>query len=217
MWITSLDLNAVRDVVGTYISKNRLAHCDRVVETVQRLCTRWGLDPAPLILAAFTHDIAKDLTPADFAARQIDLPAAVIEGYGIYPRVFHAFAGPSLITKLWAITDEAVLSPVRYHTTGRAAMSPGEKVLFVADAIEPGRSYAWVPGVTSLAELDLNAACFALTVLSIGHLVRERRAIHPATVDCYNDTMSQLSQWIAISPSTCGSCVVQIGDAIIDF
>ena len=63
--------------------------------------------------------------------------------------------------KDWGVTDREILDAISYHTTGRAHMTLLDKVLYLADAIEPAREYPKVEELRKLAKVDLDAACLA--------------------------------------------------------
>lgn len=72
--------------------------------------------------------------------------------------LWHAPVGAFLVEKEVGLTDEDILNAIRYHTSGRPGMSSLEKVIYVADYIEPGRKFPGVEEVRELAEQDLDKA-----------------------------------------------------------
>ena len=85
---------------------------------------------------------------------------------------------------IFGIDDEDILNAIAYHTTGRAGMSTLEKIIFLADAIEPGRHYLGVEEIRKVAETDLDGACILSLARTIEH-VRDEKGwyLHPATVE----------------------------------
>ena len=77
-----------------------------------------------------------------------------------YPPVLHAMTGAALAREEFGVSD-AVFGAIRWHTTGRPDMTPLEKIVYLADAIEPTRSYPAVEKLRELAEKDLDAAVLA--------------------------------------------------------
>ena len=73
----------------------------------------------------------------------------------------------------FGIRDRDIINAVSYHTTGRAGMSLLEKVIFIADAIEPGRDYPGVDDLRRLAYVDLDKACL-LSLTRTAEFVREQ-------------------------------------------
>ena len=94
----------------------------------------------------------------------------------------HAPAGAALARLEYGETDEAVLHAIRWHTTGCAQMSALDKIIYLADMIEPGRKdYPGLEKIRALCEEDLDAAlCEALRQSQI--YVREKKQrLHPDT------------------------------------
>jgi predicted HD superfamily hydrolase involved in NAD metabolism len=89
------------------------------------------------------------------------------------------------------VTDPEILQAVRYHTTGRAGMSLLEKVVCVADYIEPNRNFPGVEDIRSLAEQDLNEALAVALGGTIRFLIEQRKTVYPLTLIAYNDLVCQ--------------------------
>ena len=128
-----------------------------MVETAQNLASKYGADVDKARVAALLHDIAKPLS----ADEMIDVcekgGEAVTEEELKNVKVLHAKAGAILARDEFHISDQEILDAIRYHTTGRPGMSLLEKIIFIADFIEPGRSKA--PNLDRIrkeAGLDLN-------------------------------------------------------------
>ena len=90
---------------------------------------------------------------------------------------------PTLANKDFGIEDEEVLNAVRYHTTGRAGMSIIEKVIFLADSIEPGRNYPGVDEIRQVAETDLDRACLMSLERTIDYISKKGYFLDPDTLD----------------------------------
>ena len=84
------------------------------------------------------------------------------------------------------ISDADILNAIRYHTTGRATMSPLEKLIYVSDMIEPGRSFPGVDELRVKAEENLDTAMEACIYQSVQFLVNKRVPVFPDSIDCYN-------------------------------
>ena len=102
--------------------------------------------------------------------------------------------GAAYIEKVLGVTDLEVLTAVRYHTTGRAGMSLLEKVIFVADFTSADRDYPGVDRMRKKADADLDAAILEGTAFTIGELLDGGWAVHPDTVNLYNETVLKLAE-----------------------
>ncbi len=163
-------------------------HIEGVVAEARRLALLHGADEERAVLAAWGHDIARALSPAELLseARRLDLAVDPVEEEA--PILLHGPVGASILNGDYAIDDAEVLAVARYHTTARAAMSTLEKVVFVADKIEAGkvRGEPALARVRELADRDLDAAI--LEYLSQHLLEASRRGwpLHSHTVAARN-------------------------------
>lgn len=151
----------VRERIEAYISENlkekRLKHTYAVAEEAARLSRRYGEDEDKAYLAALFHDMFRSapVSALNMFVKHLGLPKKFIDN----PNLAHGKVAAEIMKRDYGITDEDIINAVSYHTTGRAGMSVLEKILFLADAIEPGRSYPSVDETRRLAYEDLDKAC----------------------------------------------------------
>ena len=84
------------------------------------------------------------------------------------------------------IQDEDILNAMRYHTTGRVGMSKLEKIIYIADMIEPSRKFDGIETLREIAAQDLTKAMQACICHSVKFLVDTQQAIYPLSIECYN-------------------------------
>jgi len=192
-------------LLETYLPKSRVAHSIRVAETAQQLATRWNLckttksevSTEQAYKAGLLHDIAKAMSPQKLYDLGISTTRWYATIYNAYPAVWHAFAAPRMIVQLLGDQDPEILRAIRYHTTGAGNMCPLEKIVYIADYIEPGRPFKDRSAIASLIEDTGSKIASNRTVLfelathiivsgSIIGLTRQQKAIHPLTLRCYN-------------------------------
>jgi len=185
------DREALLAQVRAQMHEKRYQHTLGVAESARRLAERYGADPKKAELAGFVHDYCK-CWPVE-RMRQIlirhDYPQDLLHGE---KELWHAFAGAIVIQSELGITDPEVLQAVRYHTTGRPGMSLLEKVVCVADYIEPNRSFPGVEQIRELAEKNLDEALAAALGGTIRFLIEQRKTVYPLTLEAYNDLVSGL-------------------------
>lgn len=118
------------------LKERRLKHTAGVIEYALKLNGALGLDRDKVVLACVLHDVAKYMRAEDFPAFEVpvDMPDSVV----------HAFLGEYVAKNVLGVTDKEVLTAIRYHTTGRPAMSTLEKLVYVADLLERNRDYSGV-------------------------------------------------------------------------
>jgi predicted HD superfamily hydrolase involved in NAD metabolism len=86
-----------------------------------------------------------------------------------------------------SLLDKEVLEAIRYHTTGRPGMSLLEKVIYLADYIEPGRHFPGVDEVRALAKQDLDTALIQAVKNTILFLMKKNQPVYPDSFQTYND------------------------------
>ena len=150
----------IRDL-ETELHYKRFIHTLSVAYTATSLAMCYGADVEKAEIAGLLHDCAKcmDLKKMIRICEKAGLSVSDIErGSGA---LLHSKAGSVLVTEKYGYTDPDIVNAVRYHTTGRPGMSLLEKIIFLADAIEPGRKYTGVDDIRRLVwdEGSLNKAC----------------------------------------------------------
>ncbi|GAF17960.1 hydrolase, YqeK [Bacillus sp. JCM 19046] len=160
-------------------------HTLGVRETAVLLAKRYGADQKKAEMAAILHDICKyhDLEPMIETVTN-KLEEAHWAEYG--QELLHAPCGAYYVRHNLGITDKDVLMAIRSHTTGRSNMSLLEKVVFLADYIEPNRHFEGVQRARELAEKSLDQACLFALTNTIIYLLNKQQAIHPETIAAYN-------------------------------
>jgi predicted HD superfamily hydrolase involved in NAD metabolism len=97
--------------------------------------------------------------------------------------------GAYLVEKEVNLIDSEILNAIRYHTSGRVGMSLLEKIIYLADYIEPGRHFPGVDEVRKMADNDLNEALLASVRNTILFLVKKNQPIFPDTFATFNDLL----------------------------
>ena len=104
-----------------------------------------------------------------------------------HPFLLHAKLGAYVAEVKYGIKDKEILSSITYHTTGRQDMSLLEKIIFLADYIEPSRDFPGVDTIRKLAEKDLNQAVLSAYNSTIKHLIDQDAYIYDLTFLGRND------------------------------
>lgn len=176
--------------VRAQMHEKRYLHTVGVAESASKLAERYGADPDKAELAGYVHDYCKcwPIPKLHTYLLRYDLPQDIIEGE---KELWHAFVGANVIQTELGITDPEVIQAVRYHTTGRVGMSLLEKVVCVADYIEPQRSFPGVEKIRELAEKDLDHALAEALGGTISMLIERKKSVYPLTLLAYNDLVSK--------------------------
>ncbi|MBU8581576.1 MULTISPECIES: bis(5'-nucleosyl)-tetraphosphatase (symmetrical) YqeK [Bacillus] len=171
--------------VQEQLTEQRYIHTVGVMETAVKLAERFGADVKKAEIAAIFHDYAK-FRPKEEMKQIILNGCGPLEVLDFHHELWHAPAGAALVKTEVGITDEDILSAIRFHTSGRPNMTLLEKVIYVADYIEPGRRFPGVEEVRTLAEEDLDLALIQALKNTMTFLISKNQAVYPETVATYN-------------------------------
>ncbi len=159
---------------------SRIPHVLGCRSEAVRLARRWGADPLDAETAAILHDITKKM-PAEEQLRLCRERGTPVPDYRPeLEAMLHAFSGAAAATLEFGVSPE-VESAIRWHTTGRADMSLLEKIVWLADYIEPNRSTPGVDAVRAAAYKNLDEALTLALEHSLEYLERKGFTPHPAT------------------------------------
>ena len=171
------------------ISKRRLTHTLGVEKTAIRLAERYGCDVEKTSIAALLHDVAKpyDKQAALEKAREMGVSFDVYER--CEPSLMHGPLGAAIAEADYGVKDEEILSAIRYHTTGRKDMSLVEKIIYMADLIEPSREFEGLKQLRELCEKDLDQALTLALRREIVHVIECGFLLHPRSVEALDDLL----------------------------
>lgn len=156
-----MEPNEIRKKLKKVLDKGRYEHTEGVMYTAGALAMAHEYSVEQAMLAGLLHDCAKCISNDEKIriCKEHDIPITPVEYDG--PYLLHAKLGAYLAETTYEIKDPQVLHAIKVHTTGEPAMSVLDKIIYIADYIEPGRDKAPnLDYVRKLAFLDLDA-CMA--------------------------------------------------------
>lgn len=166
-----------------YLGEKRLLHTLNVGYLSAELAVRFGADPDKALLAGALHDCAKELD----IDSQREMAADYCGDLFTDKKLLHSPAGAVFARESFGEKDVEILDAICYHTTGRGNMSSLEKIVYLADKIEPARDYMDLVPIRKMAESDLDEAC-RMTALAIKAKTESLgKVIHPSNVDMLRD------------------------------
>lgn len=163
------------------LDAQRFEHTLGVEETARKMALMFGVSEEKASLAGLLHDCAKCMTLSQMvkAARHLPLDPVMKESKAL----MHSVAGMCIAQTVYGVTDPEVLGAIRWHTTGRAGMTRLEKIIYLADMIEPHRKP--YPGLEELREAcltDLDEALLMALRMSLDHVRQQGKTLHPDTM-----------------------------------
>jgi predicted HD superfamily hydrolase involved in NAD metabolism len=172
--------------VRVQLTEHRYQHTIGVMETAVQLAKKYGADEEKAELAAIFHDYAK-FRPKEEMKEIIISQKFSKELLEYNEELWHAPCGAYLVEKEAGIADRDILDAIRYHTSGRPGMTMLEKVIYLADYIEPGRHFPGVEEVREIGLHDLNRGLIEAVKNTMNFLMKKNQPIYPDTFLTYND------------------------------
>ena len=176
------DYDWLREQSYPMLKPRRVAHVWGCEHEARRLAERWGADADLAAEAGILHDITKKF--------ELSEQLLLSEKYGIINdtielsnlKLLHAKTGACMARDLYGVHD-AIYQAIRWHTTGRPDMSLLEKIIYLADYIEPTRDFEGVEPLRALAYADLDRAMLLGLEMSLDELREKGVEPHPNTAD----------------------------------
>lgn len=182
--LTRLNMEDLRCVSYSMVKARRVPHIRGTEEEAARLARRWGADEETMRRAAILHDCTKYLSLEEHLAL-CDKYGVELDGMErVTEKLLHSKTGAILARHMFGQDDE-VYRAIFYHTTGRADMSLAEKIIYVADYIEPNRDFEGVEEFRALAYADLDRAVAMGTRLAMEEMEARGKIVHHNTAEAY--------------------------------
>ena len=183
----NVDIGKIRKKMEKTLDPKRYEHTLGVAYTASCLAMCHGADPVKAKVAGLLHDSAKCMTNEKMIAicEKNHLPISQVEWEN--PFLLHAKVGSYLAKSEYHITDQDILNAILYHTTGRPGMSLLEKIVYMADYIEPSRKQApHLSDIRKLAFHDLDEALFLILKDTLEYLQGIGNTVDQMTQETYD-------------------------------
>jgi len=192
------DLEELQEILEKELTKKRYLHTLGVSDTAACLSMRYGEDMKRARLAGLLHDCAKCLSDEEIYRRCLEFGIEVSETEKRQPFLLHGKLGAFYAKTRFGISDEDIIMAITYHTTGRPVMSLLEKIVFIADYMEPGRKD--IPGLLEIRETvfeDLDKAIYLTLKNTLTYLESQNNGeneIDRMTINAYNYYKDQVER-----------------------
>lgn len=180
-------LEEIQESLKKVLKKKRYHHTIGVRYTAQAMAMRYGEDILKAGYAGMLHDCAKYLSDADMISECKKYGISCSETEKKKPSLLHAKLGACYAGEIYKIDDEQILGAIRWHTTGKPGMSTLEKIIFIADYIEPERKpLEGMEEIRRVSFYDLDQAMYLILKNTLDYLENQTDAIDSYTVDAYD-------------------------------
>ncbi|MCL1630440.1 bis(5'-nucleosyl)-tetraphosphatase (symmetrical) YqeK [Sporolactobacillus sp. CPB3-1] len=186
-----MKIDEAEQAIKKILPEKRFVHSVSVSETAGRLAKKYGGNEEKARLAGMLHDIAKYFSNDELKAMILSKPGTWHDCLDYSDKLWHAPAGAIYVQEKYGIDDSDLLQAMIYHTTGRKQMTLLDKIIFLADYIEPGRDFPGVEEVRKAAEMDLDTAVLLELQKTIMHLLNQQQRVYPKTFEAYNELVNR--------------------------
>ena len=178
----NLPMEELEQVVISLLNPNRVAHVLGCRDTAVDLAKHWGADPTDAARAGILHDITKAID-GPLQLTLCDAYGKILSDFSKrYPKTLHALTGSLVAERIFG-ENKAVVDAIESHTTGKANMNMLEKIIYVADYMEPNRNFPGVEKLRELAYSDIDAALKLGLEMTLEHLKRQGSEVSPESRD----------------------------------
>lgn len=183
MDLGTINLEALQEKLKTMLTPERYKHSLGVMETAEEMARRFGVDETKARLAGLLHDCAKDIDKKEMVPMCQRLGVVLDDVKREQKSLIHADLGAALLEPEFGISDPEIFSAVKYHTLGREGMTDLEKILYLADVIEPYRKpYPGIEDLRRLCKHNLNVAMLFAVERAIDYVCHRHRKLHSQTL-----------------------------------
>ena len=176
----NLPMEKLEQVVIDLLNPNRVKHVLGCRDTAAAMARTWGVDETDAARAGLLHDITKALDGPLQLTLCREYGKVLDEFSENNPKTLHALTGSLVAERIFG-ENEAVVQAIESHTTGKPAMNTLEKIIYVADYMEPNRDFPGVEELRRLAYTDLDGALQLGLEMTLAMLKEQKRQISPAS------------------------------------
>ncbi len=189
--MTTTDIRQALEAAVAELPEGLRDHVYRVVDEARRLAQQHGIEEERAVVAALGHDLYRAHVEGKLLAEGEVGGLSVSSVERSQPILLHGPLGALDMANRFGVADEEVLDAARYHTTGRAGMSVLEKLIYVADKIEPekARSVPAFVEARSVADTDLDAAMRLILDHHVARALDRGWPLHPDAVAARNELL----------------------------
>ena len=175
----------LRPIALSYLKPKRMPHVLGTEQEAAKLARMYGVDETKARVAALLHDCTKKLEMEDQLAlcKEYGIELDELEQRAL--KLLHSRTGAELARRIFGVDDE-IYSAIRWHTTGRANMTKLEKILYLADYIEPSRDFDDVEPLRKVVYEDLDKGLLLGLQMTVDEMEAMGNPVHHNTLDARN-------------------------------
>lgn len=184
-----MELNAMISKLKNSLSSEKFTHSLNVMKETVELAEHYQVDRDLAVVAGLLHDCAKCIPNEEMLRLCSEFNILTDEITSRHPELLHGPVGAAIAKRDYGVTDDRILQSIEVHTTGTINMTMLQKIVFIADLIEPDRSYKGVEKIREKVLVDLDDALILAIDSTICFTVKKGVLIHPDTIKTRNYIM----------------------------
>lgn len=190
-----LSVEEIKKYLKENLKESRYNHTLGVCETAIELAKLNGISRERAEIAALAHDVAKNLNKEEMLniINENNIALSKVEKENM--NLWHSIIAPIVAQEKLGITDDEILDAVRWHTTGKEDMSVLAKIIYIADMIEPGRSFPGLEEIRKQTFEDLDKGVYTGLTHSIQFLLSQNLLIDENTIKARNCFLFKLKEY----------------------
>ncbi|MFA5103607.1 MAG: bis(5'-nucleosyl)-tetraphosphatase (symmetrical) YqeK [Candidatus Margulisiibacteriota bacterium] len=181
-----MDLDKIREKLRLLLDRERFLHSISVEKTAKQLAKIYGADEDRAAQAALLHDCAKYMSGKELLLKAKKHGLKFHASFERQPHLLHGPVSAFIARERFGIRDKGVLAAIKNHTSGRPGMSRLEEIIYLADHIEPGRSFKNAAKIRKSAKNNINKTIALVAREMLKYLLTKDREIYPATLTTRN-------------------------------
>ena len=188
--LTGLTPDELRPIALSYLKPKRMPHVLGTEQEAVRLAERYGADVTKARIAALLHDCTKKLDMDEQLAlcKKYHIPLDELEQKAL--KLLHSKTGAAIARDVFAVDDD-VYNAIMYHTTGKPDMTLLEKIIYLADYIEPTRDFPGVEALRRTVYEDLDRGLLMGLTMTIDEMEEMGNPVHHMTRDARDYLMKR--------------------------
>lgn len=184
-----MNLAEMDELLKQSLKPNRYLHSVNTMKVAISLAEHYGEDKNIACIAGLLHDCAKNLDDEEILRYCKVNNIELSEVEQLQPFLMHGAVGAIIAKEKYGIDDHIILNAIKFHTTGFSKMNMMDKIVFLADYIEPGRNHSEVDSVRKLAFVDMDSALICTFGNIIKYVINQNGLIHPFTIEARNSIL----------------------------
>lgn len=186
-----MNITEIEQCIKKMTKESRFNHSKGVQKTAGELAKHYGLDVEKAELAGLMHDCVKNLPAEEMLKLCSELGCELDFVTQREHKLIHAPLGAYYVKKVFGVDDDEIFNAIYWHTTAKADMTMFEKILYIADVIEPNRNYDIIDEIRRLAYENIDLAMLKVLDYTINKQMSAGKMLHSETINARNHLIAK--------------------------